>query len=155
MTPARKKRLTLVGLLVAGMGVAVALMLSAFQENMLYFYAPSQVAAGEAPTGYPFRMGGMVADDSVEHGEGVQVRFAVTDGAKVIPVTYEGVLPDLFREGQGVVVRGRLSESGRFTADEVLAKHDENYMPPEVAESMEAAKAAEAKAARTVEGGGQ
>ena len=150
MTPARRKRLTLVGLLVGGVGVAVALMLSAFQENMLYFYPPSQVAAGEAPTGYPFRMGGLVAEDSVEYGDGVQVRFAVTDGAETIPVTYTGVLPDLFREGQGVVVRGRLSEAGRFTADEVLAKHDENYMPPEVADSLKAAEAA-----RTVKGGAQ
>ncbi|WP_440996645.1 cytochrome c maturation protein CcmE [Arhodomonas sp. SL1] len=149
MTPARKKRLSLVGLLLAGVGVAAALMLSAFSENMLYFYPPSEVAAGEAPVDYPFRMGGMVADDSVAHGDGVEVRFEVTDGAVAIPVRYEGVLPDLFREGQGVVVRGRLDGNGAFTADEVLAKHDENYMPPEVADAMAAAKAAQ-----SVEGGG-
>ncbi|MCS4504230.1 Cytochrome c-type biogenesis protein CcmE [wastewater metagenome] len=150
MKPARRNRLILVLLLVGGVGVAVALMLSAFRENMLYFYPPSQVVSGEAPTGYPFRMGGMVADGSVRHGEGVNVHFQVTDGGASVPVRYEGVLPDLFGEGQGVVVRGRLSADGTFTAEEVLAKHDENYMPPEVADAMK-----DGKAAQTVSEGGE
>lgn len=134
---ARHRRLAFVGLLLAGVGVATALALSAFRENLLYFYPPAQVVAGEAPQGYPFRLGGMVAEGSLEEGDGLAVRFVVTDGAAEVPVVYEGVLPDLFREGQGVVVRGTLGEGGVFRAEEVLAKHDENYMPPEVAESLQ------------------
>jgi len=134
---ARHRRLAFVAMLVLGVAAATALALSAFRGNLLYFYPPAEVIAGAAPQGYPFRMGGLVADGSVREGEGVAVRFVVTDGAGEVPVVYEGVLPDLFREGQGVVVRGALAEDGVFRAEEVLAKHDENYMPPEVAESLQ------------------
>lgn len=135
---ARQQRAALVVLLVAGVAVATALALSAFRQNMLFFFGPSEVIAGEAPVDYPFRLGGLVADGSVEHAaEELRVRFAVTDGVERIPVYYEGILPDLFREGQGVVVRGLLDASGVFKAEEVLARHDENYMPPEVAAELE------------------
>jgi cytochrome c-type biogenesis protein CcmE len=124
-----------------GVGIALALATRAFQENLLYFFSPAQVMAGEAPTGRSFRLGGMVADGSVERADGsLTVRFTVTDYAASLPVEYTGVLPDLFREGQGVVARGRLTPDGHFVAEEVLAKHDENYMPPEVAEALEKAK---------------
>lgn len=143
LTP-RQRRLGFVVFLLAGVSTAVALALSAFEENLLYFYPPADVVAGDAPKGYPVRMGGLVADGSVQHAEeGLAVRFAVTDGGASVPVVYKGVLPDLFREGQGVVVRGTLSESGLFTAEEVLAKHDENYMPPEVADALDKGAAAE------------
>ncbi len=133
----RQRRLAFVALLLAGVATATALALSAFRENLFYFFAPSQVVDGEAPADYPFRMGGLVEDGSVRQPEqGLAVRFAVTDGAAAVPVRYVGALPDLFREGQGVVVRGRLGEDSVFVAEEVLAKHDENYMPPEVAESL-------------------
>ena len=117
--------------------VATALAMLAFQDNLLYFYNPSQVLAGDAPSGRTFRIGGMVTEGSLKRTEGtLQVRFVVTDYQHSIPVSYEGLLPDLFREGQGVIAHGKLSASGEFVADEVLAKHDENYMPPEVAESL-------------------
>lgn len=135
----RQRRMVLIGLLVAGVGAATMLALSAFQKNLLFFFSPSQVLAGEAPTGYPFRLGGLVAEGSVERGEGLAIHFDVTDGAATVPVVYSGLLPDLFREGQGVVTRGRLTDSGLFTAEEVLAKHDENYMPPAVAEALKTA----------------
>jgi cytochrome c-type biogenesis protein CcmE len=133
----RTRRLWLIGGILAGVALAVGLALRAFQENLLYFFSPSQVAAGDAPTGRSFRLGGMVADGSVEREEGsLTVTFTVTDFAQSLPVEYTGVLPDLFREGQGVVARGSLDPHGRFVAEEVLAKHDENYMPPEVAEAL-------------------
>ncbi len=136
MTP-RRKRLFAVLAILAGVGVAAALASVAFQDNLLYFYDPSQVMAGEAPQGRTFRIGGMVTQGSLERTEGtLRVRFVVTDFKHSIPVNYEGLLPDLFREGQGVIAHGRLADSGEFMADEVLAKHDENYMPPEVAESL-------------------
>ncbi len=135
MTP-RQKRMSLVGLMVAGVAVAAFLGLTAFQKNLLYFYTPSQVAAGEAPKGYPFRVGGLVVAGSVKRSEGVTVRFSVTDGTATVPVIYSGILPDLFREGQGIISIGQMDESGVFTASEVLAKHDENYMPPEVGEAL-------------------
>jgi cytochrome c-type biogenesis protein CcmE len=136
MTP-RRKRLFAVVAIVAGVGAATALAMLAFEDNLLYFYNPTQVVAGEAPTGRTFRIGGVVTQGSVRRGAGsLEVRFVVTDFQKSIPVRYEGLLPDLFREGQGVIAHGRLTESGDFVADEVLAKHDENYMPPEVAESL-------------------
>ena len=138
----RTRRLLLVGGVMVGVGLAVGLALRAFQENLLYFFSPSQVAAGEAPTGRSFRLGGMVADGSIAREEGsLTVRFTVTDFAQSLPVEYTGVLPDLFREGQGVVTRGYLDTQGRFVAEEVLAKHDENYMPPEVAEALRQAGA--------------
>jgi cytochrome c-type biogenesis protein CcmE len=135
MTP-RQKRMSLVGLMVVGVAVAAFLGLTAFQKNLLYFYTPAQVAAGEAPKGYPFRVGGLVVAGSVKRSEGVTVHFSVTDGVATVPVVYSGILPDLFREGQGIISIGQMNESGVFTASEVLAKHDENYMPPEVGEAL-------------------
>jgi cytochrome c-type biogenesis protein CcmE len=136
MTP-RRKRLLAVLAIVAGVAAAAVLATLAFEENLLYFYSPSQVTAGEAPRGRTFRIGGLVTTGSVERTDGtLEIRFVVTDNQQSIPVRYTGLLPDLFREGQGVIAHGRLSESGEFVADEVLAKHDENYMPPEVAESL-------------------
>ena len=134
---ARQRRLILILLMLAGVAVSAALAFRAFQSNLLYFYNPTQVVAGEAPGGRSFRLGGMVADDSVVREEGsLTVAFVVTDFNKEVTVSYTGVLPDLFREGQGVVTRGKLDGSGQFIAEEVLAKHDENYMPPEVAEAL-------------------
>ena len=136
----RKRRLMMVGLLVVGVGIAAALALSAFRENILYFYSPTEVLAGEAPVGHKFRLGGLVVEGSVKREtDGLTVHFGLTDTAKEIPVMYSGILPDLFREGQGIVAHGRLNEGGVFVADEVLAKHDENYMPPEVAAALEEA----------------
>jgi len=136
MTP-RRKRLLAVTAIVAGVAAATTLAMLAFEDNLLYFYNPTQVHAGEAPTDRLFRIGGMVTEGSVQRTEGtLKIRFVVTDYKESIPVNYEGLLPDLFREGQGVIAHGRLSDSGEFVAHEVLAKHDENYMPPEVAESL-------------------
>lgn len=136
MTP-RRKRLFAVLAIVTGVGLATALAMLAFEDNLLYFYNPTQVAAGEAPTGRTFRIGGLVTQGSVQRAEGsLEVRFVVTDFKESIPVRYEGLLPDLFREGQGVVVQGAFDEAGRFVAAEVLAKHDETYMPPEVAKAL-------------------
>ena len=137
MTPARKRRLILVLGIVAGVGIAGALALSAFKKNVMFFYDPSQVAAGQVPVGERFRLGGMVEKGSVQRSPGsLEVRFVVTDFQHELPVKYDKVLPDLFREGQGVVAHGRIDQSGVFIADEVLAKHDEKYMPPEVAKSL-------------------
>jgi cytochrome c-type biogenesis protein CcmE len=136
MTP-RRRRMVLVGLIVLGVGAGVAFALTAFQDNLLYYYPPSDIAAGKAPADRVFRIGGMVVDDSVKRDVGsLEVRFVLTDYAHNVTVSYSGVLPDLFREGQGVIARGRLGPDGTFIAQEVLAKHDENYMPPEVAESL-------------------
>lgn len=126
-----------VTLIVIGVSVAAFFALTAFQKNLLYFYTPSQVANGEAPRGYPFRVGGLVVADSVKHEPGgLSVRFEVTDGAAAMPILYTGILPDLFREGQGIIAVGQLDEVGIFHASEVLAKHDEKYMPPEVADTL-------------------
>jgi cytochrome c-type biogenesis protein CcmE len=136
VTPRRKRLLAVLGIL-AGVGVAAALAMFAFEDNLLYFYNPSQVLAGDSPDGRTFRIGGMVTAGSLERKDGtLEVRFVVTDYRNSVPVRYEGLLPDLFREGQGVIAHGRMGEGGEFVADEVLAKHDENYMPPEVAESL-------------------
>ena len=136
---------------VAALGIAAALVLSAFQKNLVFFFTPSQVAANEAPQGRTFRIGGLVEPGSVKRqADGVTVQFIVTDTAKNIPVLYRGILPDLFREGKGVVTQGRLAEDGVFRASEVLAKHDENYMPPEAAEALKQARAANQKAAQTL-----
>jgi len=141
MTP-RKKRILMVFFIMLGMGVAVALILTAFEKNLLYFYAPTQIAAGEAPMNRAFRIGGLVLEGSVVRDpETLEVRFVLTDTLNQIIVAYEGILPDLFREGQGIVANGKLDENGIFQAKEVLAKHDENYMPPEVAEALEKAGA--------------
>ncbi len=137
MTP-RRKRLLAVVAIVVGVAAAAALAMLAFEDNLLYFYNPTQVRAGEAPDDRTFRIGGMVTQGSLKRTEGtLEIRFVVTDYRESIPVRYEGLLPDLFREGQGVIAHGRLTEGGEFVADEVLAKHDENYMPPEVAESLQ------------------
>ena len=138
MKPRHKRLLAIVGGL-AALGAAAALVLSAFQENLVFFFTPSQVAANEAPAGRTFRIGGMVEAGSVKR-DGVEVRFVVTDTAKSIPVLYSGALPDLFREGKGVVAQGQLGADGVFRAREVLAKHDENYMPPEAAHAVEKAQ---------------
>lgn len=137
MNPKRRNRLLIIALLVLGVGTAVALALVALNENINLFYSPTQVARGEVPQGHTFRVGGLVADGSVRReGQGLTVSFDVTDGPHRVTVDYTGILPDLFREGQGIVAQGRLNPNGRFTADQVLAKHDENYMPPEVAEAL-------------------
>jgi len=138
MTP-RRQRMLLVGLAVTGVAIAVAFSLRAFNENLLYFYSPSQVAAGEAPAGKKFRLGGLVTQGSLKREAGeLELRFDVTDMNKTMTVSYSGVLPDLFREGQGVIAYGVLAPDGSFRADEVLAKHDEKYMPPEVADALKA-----------------
>jgi cytochrome c-type biogenesis protein CcmE len=124
----------------AGLGVAAALVLNAFQSNLVFFLTPSQVASNEAPRDRNFRIGGLVEAGSVARDkDGLTVRFRVTDTAKTIPVVYTGILPDLFREGKGVVAQGRIGSDGVFKASEVLAKHDENYMPPEAAEALKKA----------------
>ena len=123
----------------AALGIVAALVLAAFEKNLVFFFTPSQVAANEAPKGRTFRIGGMVLAGSVKR-EGVDVRFVVTDTARTIPVVYRGALPDLFREGKGVVAQGSLGPDGVFHAREVLAKHDENYMPPEAAHAVEQAQ---------------
>lgn len=138
MKPRHKRILAIVGGL-AALGVATALVLTAFQENLVFFFTPSQVVANEAPQGRTFRIGGMVETGSVKRS-GIEVRFVVTDTAKSIPVVYSGALPDLFREGKGVVAQGQLGADGVFRAREVLAKHDENYMPPEAAHAVEKAQ---------------
>ena len=133
----RHKRLTLIIGGLAVLGVAAALVLQAFQQNLVFFYSPSQIANSEAPQGKAFRIGGMVEQGSVKRqSDGLTVQFNVTDTAKIIPVVYTGILPDLFKEGRGVVAQGRLGDDGSFVATEVLAKHDENYMPPEAAEAL-------------------
>ena len=137
---ARHQRALLVTLVVVGVGIAVTFALSAFQSNVLYFVTPQQVMAGEAPDERRFRLGGLVLPGSVEREPGsMKVSFLVTDNTETLTVEYEGVLPDLFRDGQGVIVHGVMNEQDVFIADEVLAKHDENYMPPEVKEALEAA----------------
>jgi cytochrome c-type biogenesis protein CcmE len=135
----RHKRIAAIALGVVALGIATALVLMAFEKNLVFFFTPSQVAANEAPQGRTFRIGGMVVAGSVKR-EGVEVRFAVTDTAKTIPVVYRGALPDLFREGKGVVAQGQVGADGVFHAREVLAKHDENYMPPEAAHAVENAR---------------
>ena len=136
----RHKKLTIIIMSVAALGLSATLVLDAFQSNLVFFFSPSQVAANEAPRGKSFRIGGLVEEGSVKRqSDGVTVSFIVTDTAKVIPVVYTGILPDLFKEGKGVVAQGKLSSDGVFRADEVLAKHDENYMPPEAANALEQA----------------
>ncbi|MCB1746358.1 MAG: cytochrome c maturation protein CcmE [Gammaproteobacteria bacterium] len=142
MTP-RRKRLIVILLSIAGLGIAAGLILTAFNKNLMYFYSPTEVAAGEAPQNRPFRLGGMVVEGSVmRQPQGLAVWFTLTDFNKEQVVYYEGILPDLFREGQGIVANGQFNETGVFVASEVLAKHDENYMPPEVADAVAAGKAA-------------
>jgi len=136
VTPRRSQRLLLIGLVVVGVAVAVTFALRAFRENLTYFFSPSEVAAGESPS-RTFRLGGLVLENSMVREPGsLTVCFVVSDFAHEIPVRYTGVLPDLFKEGKGVVVRGRLGADGEFVAEEVIAKHDENYTPPEVADAL-------------------
>jgi cytochrome c-type biogenesis protein CcmE len=138
VNPVRKKRLFIVLAIVAGVGIAVALALSALQQNINLSYTPTQIAAGEAPEGTRIRAGGLVEEGSVKRtNDSLSVAFRVTDGAQAITITYQGILPDLFREGQGIVALGRVNADGVLVADEVLAKHDENYMPPEVTQALE------------------
>ena len=138
---ARHKRLILIAIGLALLGLAARLVLNAFQSNMVFFYTPTQVEKGEVPHGTGFRIGGLVVKDSLKRlDDGLTVHFSITDTAKTIPVVYKGVLPDLFKEGKGVVAQGKVSSDGIFVASEVLAKHDENYMPPEAAEALKRAQ---------------
>ncbi len=131
----RHKRMAVIVVSVVGFTVAALFVLNAFRSNLVFFYSPSEVLAGEAPRAQRFRVGGLVEQGSVKKS-GTQVDFIVTDMNEAISVHYEGILPDLFREGQGVIAQGRLMANNRFVADEILAKHDENYMPPEVADAL-------------------
>ena len=137
---ARHRRFAWIAAGLAALAVAVALVLNAFQSNLVFFYSPSQVLANEAPRGRPFRIGGLVEDGSLKRDPGsLSIRFVVTDTVQKVPVAYVGLLPDLFKEGKGVVAQGSLGTDGVFRATEVLAKHDENYMPPEAAAALEQA----------------
>ena len=137
MTPTRKRRLIAVLVIIAGVGLAAVVAFNALQENMLFFVSPSDVEEQSLPTGKRFRLGGLVAANSVTRAEdSLAVIFVVTDGLNSIDVRYDGILPDLFREGQGIIANGQLGEDGAFVAQQVLAKHDENYMPPEIAEAI-------------------
>lgn len=142
----RHRRLALIALAVALIGGAAALVLNAFQSNMVFFFSPTQIADKVAPQGRDFRIGGMVREGSlVKSGNDLNIRFVITDFAHDVPVTYTGLLPDLFKEGKGVVAQGKLGDDGVFRAEQVLAKHDENYMPPEAAKAMKDAEAAKNK----------
>jgi len=153
MTPKRRNRIVLIVLVLAGIAVAATFALKAFNENLMFFYQPSQVIAGEAPVGRLIRVGGLVTTGSVQRqSDGLTVNFDITDNAETITVQYTGILPDLFREGQGIVAHGRLQDDQLFVADEVLAKHDENYMPPEVADALKKTHE-EGTAAPTATGG--
>ncbi len=140
MTPKRRQRLILVSLMLAGVSLAVIFGVNAFRQNLMLFHSPTDVAAGSVDPGTRFRVGGMVVDGSVKRGEqDLAVKFQVSDTVEVVTISYKGILPDLFREGQGIVAQGKLDQNGTFVASEVLAKHDENYMPPEVADALEKA----------------
>ena len=135
MTPARKKRLGLILLMVAGVATGVGFLLKSLDQNIMFFFTPSEVILGKAPADKLFRMGGMVVAGTVHRpGDGLTVHFDLTDNEQNVTVKYTGILPDLFREGQGIIANGKLDASGEFVADEVLAKHDETYMPPELAD---------------------
>lgn len=139
---ARHKRFILIAIGLVLLGLAAKLILNAFQSNMVFFYTPTQVEKGEVPKNTGFRLGGLVLQDSLKReDDGLTVRFVITDTAKTVPVIYKGILPDLFKEGKGVVAQGKVGSDGLFVASEVLAKHDENYMPPEAAEALKRAKA--------------
>jgi cytochrome c-type biogenesis protein CcmE len=136
---ARHKRLGFLLAGLVGLGVATFLVMNALDSNLSYFFSPTEVKENKAPQDHVFRLGGLVAPGSVERGKELTVRFVVTDNAQQVNVEYTGILPDLFSEGQGVIAQGKMNSSGVFVADEVLAKHDENYMPPEVADALEKA----------------
>lgn len=147
----RHKRFIFIGLGLLALAVASVLILNAFQSNLVFFFTPTQVANGEVPKGRGFRIGGMVEDGSLKReGDGLTVHFVMTDMAKRVPVTFKGILPDLFKEGKGAVAQGQLGADGIFLASEVLAKHDENYMPPEAADALAKAKAAGAQTSSTL-----
>lgn len=146
---ARHKRFVLVAVGLSAIGLATMLVLNAFRSNLVFFFTPSQIVAHEAPTGRSLRVGGLVEAGSVRR-EGVTVHFVVTDTAHSIPVVYTGILPDLFKEGKGVVAQGELGRNGEFVAREVLAKHDENYMPPEAAEALKQAQTSGGSTGRTL-----
>ncbi len=146
----RHKRIAFIIAGVAGLGVAAMLVLNAFQDNLVFFFSPTQVAANEAPKGKTFRVGGLVEIGSVKRDQdGLTTRFVVTDTDKSIPVIYKGILPDLFKEGKGCVAQGKVGTDGVFYAEQVLAKHDENYMPPEAGQAIDKAKYAR-EAAKSV-----
>ena len=148
---ARTKRGLAIVVGLAALGIASALVLNAFQSNLVFFFSPSQIAANEAPRDRNFRVGGLVQEGSIQRQPGgLTINFVVTDLAKTIPVSYTGLLPDLFREGKGVVAQGKLGADGVFRADQVLAKHDENYMPPEAADALKKAQAGAMSAASTM-----
>jgi cytochrome c-type biogenesis protein CcmE len=150
----RQKRLAMIAGGLVALGVAAAFVLAAFRENLVFFFTPSQVEAKEVPQGRPFRIGGLVVPGTLKRQtDGLTVQFVVTDTAKNVPVVYRGILPDLFREGKGVVTQGKLGGDGIFYASEVLAKHDENYMPPAVADAIKQAQSINEKAAHTLVGG--
>ncbi len=141
MTPTRKRRLIFITLITVGIAIATAIFLTAFKENIMFFKSPTEISKGDFPQERNFRIGGMVKDHSLQRSDdSLEVTFMITDFAHDVKVSYEGILPDLFREGQGVVAIGQMTLSGIFKAEEVLAKHDENYMPPEAAAALEAAK---------------
>ena len=147
----RHKRIALIVAGLAILGIAVTLVLSAFRSNLVFFFTPTQVVEHEAPQGRNFRIGGLVEKGSVKRQpDGVTVRFVVTDTAKSVPVMFKGILPDLFKEGKGVVAQGKLGADGVFAASEVLAKHDENYMPPEAADAVERANKAMKESQKTL-----
>jgi len=148
----RHKRLAIAGGVVVSVAAIAALVLNAFQSNLVFFYSPTQIDAKEAPSNRTFRVGGLVQEGSVKR-DGVKVNFVVTDTAKTVPVVYEGILPDLFKEGKGVVAQGQLKD-GVFVAREVLAKHDENYMPPEAAEALKHGQQVNEKVGKSVVQGG-
>ena len=146
----RHKRMAFIAAGLAGLGIAAALVLNAFQNNLVFFFSPSQIASKEAPTNRTFRVGGLVENGSIKReNDGLTVRFVVTDTAKSIPVVYKGILPDLFKEGRGCVAEGNVGSDGVFYANQVLAKHDENYMPPQAGAAIDTAKH-EKEAAKTV-----
>jgi len=147
----RHKRLALIAVGLVALGAAAGLLLNAFQSNLVFFFSPSQVAAREVPQGRSFRIGGLVQAGSLQRqGDGVSVRFVITDTAHDVAVLYTGILPDLFKEGKGVVAQGQLGADGVFRASEVLAKHDANYMPPQAADAVEKAKRAAAMSQKTL-----
>lgn len=148
----RHKRVTFIVVALAGLGFASFLVLRAFQDNLVFFFSPTQVAAKEAPTDRTFRIGGLVEEGTLRReNDGLTVRFTVTDTAASIPVVFKGILPDLFKEGRGCVAQGKIDANGVFQADEVLAKHDENYMPPEAGKAIDKAKHAK-EASRSIVG---
>ena len=149
----RSRRKVLILAVVFGVALAAVLGLTAFEENLLYFYSPTQVKAGEAPATHSFRVGGLVVDGSVRRApDSLQIEFDVTDNTETMTVEYTGILPDLFREGQGIVAMGTMQPGGKFVAQEVLAKHDENYMPPEVADALKATEEAAKQIAKEKQG---